>query len=733
MTSHLTPDRCTAPANPKVGHVTCYSRACESSKQANCEKHARAHFAASASEQPSAPYLADHRPTTFLLFLHFANLDNDTTLAQPTYTLCALDHNTHLASQSTMKYWKRCDGDFHSQLHTHHAIIRDEVMSIGFEGYADFTAVSLRIVPRFQTWSSKRSRPCAQTDKHTRKSVTSMRTSSGSLKRPVSPTGADGSRSKKARTLARIDEGDHADGPFVEGSGRASKVATTSTSKSQLELEQSKQSTTKADKSNATSKPGKKLASKDDDGDSDDLEIVEIKTLTPDAKRKQSVTSHPEESAKKRPKTIELKDTEDEDEVDGAKDSPAKRKNAPRQAVANSKTRPLQIEDSDEEDSESEKDGEGKGSEYGEDEPEDPQAAQKLAQAKKELGKACKTCRTNASRAMKQKYELEISKLKREHQATLRNKKEDADEALKSAKANLKAKNTALRTKHDKEVSELKSEHADKVEELKEKKDKAVDYWDEKYKSMKQKFTESNNKLTKERDDADAKRKTSERETSAKLKVMTEDTKAAELRLKEERKQMIRDNQEEIDQLKPEHSTAVKNKEKLVLEFADKVAILENRLSRAEHDLGVAQSSAAANNQRYKDGGQDVAKYKAHVQKAEDKVREFDDYLTKFEGRSASDQARLQEKLDMAEAHLQQQKNRVVTLQRENYVAHDTLRVRSQLCAESNAEVKRLKDLLRVAQAEVGLAAHLDGVNGLLPTDTAAESPSSVEDLITFD
>lgn len=250
---------------------------------------------------------------------------------------------------------------------------------------------------------------------------------------------------------------------------------------------------------------------------------------------------------------------------------------------------------------------------------------------------------------------------------------------------------------------------------------------------MKQKLTDSNNKLTKERDDAQAKRIKTEKDTSAKLRVMTEDTKAAELRLKEERKQMIREDQEEINQLKPEHSTVVKNKEKLALELADKVAILENRLERAEIDLKEAQISAGANKRRYEDGGRLVEKYKAQVQDAEDKVREFDDYLTKFKGRSASEQARLQEKLDMAAAHLQEQKNRVVTLQRENYAAHDALRLRSQLCAESNAEVKRLKALFRAAQEEVGVAAHLDDVAGSFPADAVVETPNSFEDLITFD
>lgn len=628
-----------------------------------------------------------------------------------------------------MKLWKPSSKDIRIQAHIHRAIVRDNVMSIGSEGYADFDAVSLRNVPRYHIWSVQRSRTNNHANRSTKEHSASLPTPNGNLKRPMSLTAADGPRTKKARTLARNDEAGQRDDPAVANSDHASRIATSPASKSKLELEQSKKSTTKADNSNATSKPGKASASKDDDGDSDDLQIVEVKTLTPAAKRKRSVTSQPEEPSKKRSKTIELEDTEDEDEATGAKDLSAKRKNAPRKAVANAKARRVE-EDSDDEDSESEK---GEGSEFGVEEPVDPQAAAKLAQVNKELKKACRSCKSNASKAMKELHDQEISKLKREHRDALRGRKEDADQASKAAKAKIKTKNTAQKTKHTKEVDDLKEDYSDKVEDLKKKQVKALKDWDEKYNSMKQKLTESNAKLTKERDDADAKRKTSEKNTSAKLRVMTEDTKAAELRLKEERKQMLRDNKEEINQLKPEHSTVVKNKEKLVLEFADKVAILENRLSRAEHDLQLAQSSAAANNQRYKDGGQDVAKYKAQVQKAEDKVREFDDYLTKFEGRSASDQARLQEKLDMAEAHLQQHKNRVVTLQRGNFANKEALRTRAQLCAESNDEVKRLKELLRVAQAEVGLAAHLDGVDGLLPTDTAAGSLSSVEDLITFD
>lgn len=621
-----------------------------------------------------------------------------------------------------MKYWKRCDGDFHSPVHTHRAIIRGDVMSIGFEGYADFTAVSLHDVPRLPLWSAKSFKRRGQTDKLTREHNISTHTRTGNLKRSVSSAATDRHRPKKVKTATRVGEDAEADDPSVANSGRASRVATAPTSKSELELEQSKKSITKAGKSNATSKPGKTSASKDDDGDSEDLEIVEIRTVTPAPKRKRSVTSQPEELAKKRPKTIGLKDTEDEAEVISVQSSATTRKNASRKAVAASNARRTE-EDSDDENSESD---EEEGGELEVEEPVNPQAAQKLGQAKKDLKQFCRNCKSNVSKAMKEIHGQEISKLKREHRDTLRERKEASDEALKAAKAKIKAKNAAQKAKHTKEVDDLREDFSDKVDELREKQEKALKDGDEKYKSMKQKLMESNVKLTKERDDADAKRKKSEKDTNAKLKGMTDDAKAGELKLKEERKQLRRECQEQVDQLKPGHSSAIKDKDKIIGELADKAAILENRLGRAEHDLQLATASAAADRRRYEDGKAEVQRHRASVQVAEDNLRDFNEYLNKVEGRAQYDTTRLEE-------HLQEHKNRVVTLQRENYANKEALRTRARLCAESNDEVKRLKELLRVAQAEVGLAAHLDGVAGSLPTDVSAESPSSVEDLITFD
>lgn len=210
-------------------------------------------------------------------------------------------------------------------------------------------------------------------------------------------------------------------------------------------------------------------------------------------------------------------------------------------------------------------------SEYEDEEAVDPESKQKAAQASKDFDSACRSCRINANKALKTKYELQISKLKSEHKQELRKIKAEKMEALTETKNKASTEKATTKAKYEKQIKELKGHRDEKIEAWKDKHKEAVGEWQKRFDEDRKKIK----KLTTQRDEAEAKSKENEKSAADKVKAAEDDLKAGERKLKEERKQMLREMQQQIDILKPEHSKSLKDKDRLLKEMTQKALSLE--------------------------------------------------------------------------------------------------------------------------------------------------------------
>lgn len=167
-----------------------------------------------------------------------------------------------------------------------------------------------------------------------------------------------------------------------------------------------------------------------------------------------------------------------------------------------------------------------------EDEGTDPAIEQKAAKASKEFESACRRCKSDANKALKAKYDLQISKLKSEHKQELRELKADKAKILFDTKTKANKNKAKLKGTYEGHIKDIKCHRDEKIKSLVYKHKKAIEEWQEKADVYKKKISN----LTTQQDDAEAKHKECERSAAETIKAAKNDLKAGERKLQEERK-----------------------------------------------------------------------------------------------------------------------------------------------------------------------------------------------------
>lgn len=568
-----------------------------------------------------------------------------------------------------MRFNTCCKWDVGAQARNIRARNRDGAMSVGPENYTEFIA-DLRVAG----WG--KSTPIYNHEANgsrlnetiVEKGATPQAPDDGTKDTASLPTVVDLVHDE-ADTTVEISATDHVNKPSISKDQPGSRDCTETTSKAQPETERIEVQTTTA-------------VERDSDSD---LEIIETRS-SPVLKRKPSATPT-KGPATKRAKHNDVTNSEHEGES----------------ARATKATGAQTIESGASE--------EGSDSDY-EEEEEDPEAAQKLAAANREIQKVCTKCKSDANRALKYKHEREISKLKRVHHNERSAYKANAAQVLKDVKDDARVARKEMKAVHREEIQNLETAHnkklSKKLAEVKAKHDAAIEAWQEK----RQDDVEKIKKLANERDVAIVKRKEIEKSTATRVRDARNDLEAGKRKLREERKQMLRESREEIAQLKPEHSNVVKNNETIIKEMTQHIMNLENELGATQRDLTAFQTDSAANRQRYNNCKIQLAHSQKETSTAKDGLHAFEKYASGVEKRAQTEVARAKEKHEVTIANLREQSERVITLQRENYKLKDSVQVLSQLGREKREEARRLKAELEATKAELGLdiAEALDSV-----------------------
>lgn len=359
---------------------------------------------------------------------------------------------------------------------------------------------------------------------------------------------------------------------------------------------------------------------------------------------------------------------------------------------------------------ESEEDSGGDESENG-DEGEDavdPEHKQKTAKANKEFESACKRCKSDANKALKARYDLQISKLKSEHKQELREIKADRAKALADTKSKAKKEMAQLKSKYERHIEELKIHRDEKLEAWKEKHKDAIEEWQEKFDEDRKKIK----KLTAQRDAAEAKRKEIERSAAEDVKASRDDLRAGERKLREEKKQMQREKQEAIDLLKPEHSKALKERDVIIRDMTQKVLMLEKDVQSGGRTLDRVQTNLEALKQQNQQLRVEHADNQKTIKQLEKDLHDSKKYAEGVNGRADVKLVRAQEKFELQEKNTKEHANRVINLQRENYQLKDNLTTTARLVREKRDEVNRLKAELQSTKAELGVVKDMEEMSG---------------------
>ena len=333
---------------------------------------------------------------------------------------------------------------------------------------------------------------------------------------------------------------------------------------------------------------------------------------------------------------------------------------------------------------------------------------QRIAQASKDFDSACRSCRINANKALKTKYELQISKLKSEHRNELRDIKAEKSEILSKTKIKASDEKAQTKTKYEKHIKDLKSHLDRKVADLVDKHKEATERWQDKDNEYKKKIKA----VTGQRDEAEAKRKEIERSAADDIRDAKNDFKAGERKLREEKKQMLHEKQQAIDILKPQHSIAVKEKERVIKDLTQNVVQREKEVKSRDYALHRLQTNHDTLQQQHKSLKTEYVANQTHTKQLEKDLNETKKYFAGVEGRADARLVRVQEKLELQETDTREHANRVISLQRENYILKDTVNKLARLGREKKEEVERLKAELQSTKAELGVVKDMEEMGG---------------------
>jgi hypothetical protein len=435
----------------------------------------------------------------------------------------------------------------------------------------------------------------------------------------------------------------------------------------------------------------------DSDSDSDCVEVVESMS-TPATKGKSSTAARSASAKKSKGKRSEPIETPD------VEDSPSARKSTFKASSGRGKSvsQAVNLDGSEAEDDEAEDEEDD---EESEDEDEDPQVARKkILQAEKNLSKVCRSCKINANKQWKDKYDAMVSRLNSEHKTAIRDLKADKIEALKKAKATADKEKKAAKAKADEAVENVRDTLEERFDAMKGKLDGEI-------KTLKRNLTAEKTKVTdlkSEVDRVEAQRKKIERDAAEQVKKAENDLKAGAAEQREKGKQLSREKQAEIDQWKPQLSNAVKAKDKNIKELTQKVLEREKELERSEEDLRNVRTLRATEKNHHEHTLKKLEEHKAHVDELADQILKYERHNKAIEVRARLDVTRAEEETVTARANLQQQSNKLVDKQRENYLLSDAMRTHAKLAEERKREVENLKKQLRDARAELEVAVGIE-------------------------
>jgi hypothetical protein len=605
--------------------------------------------------------------------------------------------------------------DLHACGRDYRATYRDGVMSVGPEGYAEF---DYDLGYRVAGWDEANARhnhheTQGKTDKSINQEQVTLQPGAHGTKRSASSPLPHDPEFKKTKTVSAVNN-DHGNQiSSVDKTGFGSRARTETPSKPEPDTQLSETKTTAP------------AITADDDSE---LEIVEVRSSSA-LKRKSSLTSTPG-PAKKRSKQAGAPETEEDSDLPKAKRAALNEMTTRHNATTSSKTARAQVHNLDDESGESGRDASSAESEYEDgQETEGLKTARKLARANRDFDQSCKRCKADANKALKTKHEQEITKLKKEYKEHLKTLNTKAQRAVRDVKATAEQEKKAIKDKCQDSIDDVKGDCEQKMTSLKNKHDTTLGTLQEKYSEEKQK----NKELTRQRDEAHETRKKAIEKAAAEVKDARNDLEAGERSLAEQKKQVLREKREEISQLKPEHSKVVKVKDIKIKEMTQKVAQLEKDLKGNERHLYDVRKEGAAEKQRHSNCKTELAQAKRHIADVEKDVKECKAFAEKTQHRTETDKVRAKEKIELAIANRNEQNERLILSQRENYQLKDQVRQLAQRGREIRDELEKLKIELKSTKAELGVAKDLEGMDDALGHEASATMASPSGDMVFFE
>jgi hypothetical protein len=450
-------------------------------------------------------------------------------------------------------------------------------------------------------------------------------------------------------------------------------------------------------------KPGKNKIDKDKvESDSDVCEVIEdLSTpVLKGPKWKETAAAKSSSAKKSKGKKSEQLETPD------AEDSPSARKSAVKASNSRGKavTRATTVDESEAADEDSDEDGEEE-DEDEESDYEDPKVARKkIAQADQNIAKAGRSCKIDANKEWKDKYNAMVSMLNSERKAVVKILKADAIASVKKVKATADKEKKAAKTKAENEIADVKETCEDKFDTMKTKLDGEIKVLKKNLAAGKVKVTGLKGQLER----AEEVRKAIEKDAAEKVKKAEADLKSGALEQRERGKQLKRETQAEIDQWKPDHSKALKDKERIIKELTQAFLAKEKELEDCEEELRHVREQRSKDKNHHEHTLKKLEEKKGRVNELERNILIYNRTIKAAEERNAADIARVQEHLATARANLQEQSNRVVDKQRNNYQLGDAMRLHAKTSEARKVEIERLKKELQAAQAQLGLAKDLD-------------------------
>nr|OQO21295.1 hypothetical protein B0A51_10351 [Rachicladosporium sp. CCFEE 5018] len=194
---------------------------------------------------------------------------------------------------------------------------------------------------------------------------------------------------------------------------------------------------------------------------------------------------------------------------------------------------------------------------------------------------ACSRCKVIMRKELKGAHDKATKALKKAHETAVEAQKKKFNQHIADQKASLEKKAKTAADSHEKAIEKLEA-RLEKVKEA------SV----EKVKDLKEKHETKVEGLTNDLDEAVTKRREVEKAAAAALKNHREDMQAKDNKLKEDTRKMKLAKKAELDDLKPEFSTAMKDKMREIRELTINQERLEKALSESTADAE-AQSKAA--------------------------------------------------------------------------------------------------------------------------------------------